>query len=92
MDNLLNDVSEPQSMLEKYIENMAQDCVVIFEIYDEGNAYSKLRDKPLWAKAGVKNIFSKQSVDVLLGNLDLHILQINVDKINKGKIIVFAGR
>ncbi len=92
IDNLLNNVSEPQSMLEKCIENMAQDCVVIFEIYDEGNAYSKLRDKPLWAKAGVKNIFSKQSVDGLLANLDLHILQINVDKINKGKIIVFAGR
>jgi len=39
-----------------------------------------------------KNAFSKKSIEVLFEKFDLHILQINIDKVNKGKIIVFAGK
>jgi len=92
MGNLLNYSYKVDEILGKYIENMAQDGVIVFELYDEGNAFSKLADKPLWAKAKIKNVFSKTSIEVLFNKFDLHILQINIDKVNKGKIIVFAGK
>jgi len=90
--NSLNNVYNIEEKLEQFTRSLTQDGIIILELYDEGNAFSKLSDRPLWAKSGVKNIFSKKSIEVLFNKFDLHILQINVDKVNRGKIIVFAGR
>ena len=74
------------------MESLTEEGVIVFQFYDEGNAFSKLADRPLWARAGVKNIFSKKSIEGLFNKVGLQILQINIDKINKGKIIVYAGK
>ena len=90
--NSLNGIYNVEEALNQYMKNLSEDGIIIFELYDEGNAFSRLSNKPLWVKAGVKNVFSKKSIEVLFNKFDLHILQINVDKVNKGKIIVFAGK
>lgn len=90
--NLLNNTYDFESSLSKCTEALSQEGVIVFRCYDEGNAFSKLSDKPLWAKNGVKNVFSKESIEILFNKFGLHILQINVDKVNKGQIIVFVGR
>lgn len=92
MEDLLSKTYKVEETIRKYSDNLPSDGVIVFQIYDADNAFSKLADKPMWAKAGIKNIFSKKSIDVLFNKLGLQILQINVDKINKGKIIVFAGK
>lgn len=88
----LNGIYEVESALRKQVENLNQEGIIVFKFYDEGNAFSKLADRPLWAKSGVKNIFSKKSISILFEKVGLQILQINIDKINKGQIIVFASK
>lgn len=88
--NKFNNEENIEKLLGVYNENLADDGVIVFHIYDEGNAFSKLLDKPLWSKAGIKNIFSRKSVETLLNKARLQILQINIDKMEKGKTIVYA--
>lgn len=87
----LNNIYDTYNVLYDYVKKLVQDGIIIFEIFDKDNAFSKLADKPLWAKSNVKNVFSKKSMEVLFNKVGLQILQINIDKVNKGKIIVFAG-
>ncbi len=66
--------------------------IAVFSIFDFENVYSKLADKPLWAKVGVVNIFSQYSIKALLNKVDMNIIQVEEDHINKGKIIVVASK
>lgn len=80
------------NIMGKYTKSISEDGIMIFEMYDEGNAFSKLADRPYWARAGVKNVFSKKSMEILFNKFNLQVLQLNIDKVNKGKVLVIVGR
>ena len=92
MGEVLNDTYELEDKIEGYLDNMAQEGILVLQFYNVENAFSKLADKPYWVKSGVKNVFSKDSLDTLFSKFDLQILQTNVNKINKGQMIIFVGR
>lgn len=90
--DLLDSTYMVEEKLSNCIECLASDGIIVFEVYDKENAFSKFAPIPLWVKAGVKNVFSRKSLEILFEKLGLHILQIDVDKINEGKIIVFLSK
>lgn len=90
--NALNDIYDITDKLYEYVDHMSQNGIIIFQFYDEGNAFSKLHDRPFWVRTDVKNIFSSKAIELLFKNAGLSCLQLNVDNINKGQIIVFAGK
>lgn len=91
-ENNLNSIYGVEEILSSYVENLAQDGIIIFEIFDKDNTFSRLAGRPLWAKNGIKNVFSKKSMEILFNKVGLNILQIDIDKVNKGKIIIFAAK
>ena len=54
--------------------------------------YSKVSNKPLWARVNVKNVFSRFSIEKLLKKCGLEVIDIKIDNFNKGKVFVFATR
>ena len=88
----LNSTYELEGKIGNYLENMAQEGILVLQFYNLENAFSKLADKPYWIKSGVKNIFSKNSLETLFSKFDLQILQTNIDKTNKGQMVIFVGR
>lgn len=87
--NILNSTYSVEEVLNNCIKNLSEDGIIIFQLFDKENAFSSFADKPLWVKTGVKNIFSKKSIEVLFKKFGLQILQIDVDKINEGEIIIY---
>ena len=88
----LNSTYELEEKIESYLDNVAQEGIMVLQFYNLENAFSKLADNPCWVKADVKNVFSKDSLEALFSKFDLRILQTNIDKINKGQMLVFVGR
>ena len=90
--NLLNSTYSVEETIKKAIECLTDEGVIVFQVFDRDNAFSKLKDTPLWVKANIKNVFSRKSMEILFENWGLHILELDVDKINEGQSILFLGK
>lgn len=71
-------------------DKLETDGVFVLDVYDIENLYSKVNDRPYWAKVGIKNIFSRISITKLLDEFGMKVLNTYIDYIEKGKIMVFA--
>jgi len=90
--NLLNSTYLLEDTIKKLVECLTDEGVIVFQVFDKDNAFSKIKETPLWVRANVKNVFSRKSMETLFENLGLHILEMDVDKINEGQIILFLGK
>jgi len=90
--NLLNSTYSVEETIKKAIECLTDEGVIVFQVFDRDNAFSKFNDTPLWVRAGIKNVFSRKSMETLFEKLGLHILEMDVDKINEGQLILFLSK
>jgi hypothetical protein len=67
-----------------------KDRMLITIINDIESIFECEKQKPLWARPGVVNAYSKQSIEILLKANDIKNIKIINSKFLKGKIIVLA--
>lgn len=93
---LIDEYITESYQLKNKIKNIASrlNCggIAVFNIFDFENSYSTLNERPLWAKVGVINVFSQNSIKLLLNEVGMNVVKIETDHINKGKIFVIAKK
>lgn len=90
--DILEKVGDIKREIRNIKEKLRKDSVAVFNVFDFENAFSKLKDRPLWAGSGKTNVFSRQSLNKIFSQFDLEIAKISVSKSEKGRIIVFVRR
>ena len=92
IDEYITDSYELKSKIKNIESSLEHNGIVVFNVYDAENAYSTFRDKPLWARVGVENVFTQTSIKTLLDKVGMKVIKIETDYINKGKMLVIAEK
>ena len=92
VDDYITNSYELKNKIKNIANKLTHTGIAIFNIFDAENIYSTLRDKPLWAKVGVENVFTKDSIKILLDKAGMKIIKIEIDYLNKGRMLVIAEK
>lgn len=84
-----NDILNKIKIMTNKVSNRG---LLVVKVYNFENVYSNLEDQPLWVKDNAKNVFSKLSIEKLLSKCGFKILDIKINRFNKGEIFVVASR
>ena len=92
VDDYITNSYELKSKIKTIANGLEHDGIAVFDVFDAENAYSTFRDKPLWAKVGVENVFTQNSIKALLHKVGMKVIKFEVDYINKGRMLVIAKK